>query len=915
MRPNLAAQLDPIYLESLYHQWLEDPLSVDESWGIFFLGFDLASCPRDCVAAAQAADQSAVASLIYNYRDQGHRMARINPLVDPPDALKDLELKTFGLSEKDLDRVFDTGHLHMPERATLGQIVEVLKATYCGSIGVEYLHIQDVSIRRWLQARMEPNRNRPNLSKQSKRDILEHLINADLFETFIHTHYLGQKRFSLEGSETLVPMLHRIVELGPELGIDEIVLGLTHRGRLNVLANLLDKSYATIFSEFEDNFIQNSTFGDGDVKYHKGFSSIHRNPDGKSLRLSVTANPSHLEAVGPVVLGRVRAKQRQLLDDDTRTRVMPLVVHGDAAFAGQGIVAETLNLSRLDGYGVGGCVHVVINNQIGFTTPPEQARSSSYVSDVAKMVEAPVFHVNGDDPEAAVQVAELALRYRQAFGRDVVVDLISFRRHGHSEVDDPAYTQPILYKKIGSHPKVKELYTRRLIESGDLTEAEERKWETDFQTRLDQAYRQAKQDTGEPEENLPDIHWTPIASAYQDTPVETGIPVDLLGEVAVAAARVPDGFHLNPKISRLLAARAEAIETRSAIDWATAECLAFGTLLCQGFGVRLSGQDSERGTFSQRHAVVRDAETAEAYVPLNHIRLNQARFDVTNSPLSEASVLGYEYGYSLAEPKTLVLWEAQFGDFANGAQVIIDQFIVAARSKWQRDSGLVLLLPHGYEGQGPEHSNAYLERYLSACAEQNMRVCNLTAPAQYFHVLRRQVLQAFRRPMVIMTPKSLLRNSLAVSRVDELSEAGFQEIIADPALSLDCRRVVFCSGKIYYELLQSRRDSDPLRAALVRLEQLYPFPETQLQAILEAAPLDAELCWVQEEPKNRGAWSYVAEKFCGLDEKRRLHYVGRKASASAAVGSLRLHRMEQEALIDAALRSNDLVTTKGGVPR
>jgi len=898
----VAAGLDPAYLEALYEQWKTDPGSLDVSWQMFFQGFDLASCDRSCVAAEQARDQSRVASLIYNYRDQGHRIARTNPLHEPDLTLTDLELSSFGFEDSDLERVFDTGHLGGPQRAPLREIVEILRRTYCGSVGVEYLQIQDVGIRRWLQEQMEPGLNRARLTREERLQILELLIDAELFETFIQGRYLGQKRFSLEGAESLIPLLHWIVDNAPDAGIEEIVIGMAHRGRLNVLANLLDKSYSTIFSEFEDNYLTGSVAGDADVKYHKGFGSVHvSHRDGRPVHLGLTANPSHLEVVDPVVLGRVRAKQRQRGDMAERVKVVPVLVHGDAAFAGQGIVAECFNLSRLDGYWVGGSIHVVVNNQIGFTTLPGEARSSLYATDVAKIVEAPIFHVNGDDPEAVVHVADLALRYRQEFRRDVVIDLLCYRRHGHQEIDEPGFTQPGMYREIREHPTVRRLYTHRLLDDGVLSPEEAEATTARFQSRLEQALDQART-SGEPEPAEPayEALWEGLDEPYSDATIESGVAHERLVTVARALTEVPEGFSLNPKVARHLPARREAVEQRGEVDWTLAEGLCFGSLLLEGTPVRLSGQDSARGTFSQRHAIWHDSETEALHVPLNALPGAPARFCVYNSPLSEASVLGFDYGYSLSEPRMLVLWEAQFGDFANGAQVIIDQFLVAAQAKWQRGSGLVMLLPHGYEGQGPEHSNAYLERYLAACASDNIQVCNPSTPAQLFHVLRRQVLRPFRRPLVLMTPKSLLRHPRVRSPVGDLIGGRFDEVLDDPSPPEQPERLVLCSGKLYYDLIEGREAAHSA-AALVRVEQLYPFPEPKLADALARHAAAGEIVWAQEEPRNRGAWSYVEPRLRSMLPGRTLRYAGRPASASPATGSLHRHREEQDAVVKQAL--------------
>ncbi len=901
MKPNLAAQMDPVYLETLYQQWQEDTASVDESWQLFFQGFDLASCPRSCVAAAQAADQSRVASLIYNYRDQGHRLADINPLSTPPPSIADLELSAFGFEPSDLDRVFDTGHLSSSGRATLREILQILRDAYCGHLAVEYLHIQDVTVRRWLQEQIEIPGKRPRFDHEGKLAILKGLVDAELFESFVQGHYLGQKRFSVEGAETLIPMLRGLTELAPALEVEEIVLAMAHRGRLNVLANLLQKSYASIFSEFEDNFLPGSVSGDGDVKYHKGYGSVLTNRAGQRIKLSLSANPSHLEAVGPVALGRARAKQNQRQYVAGGGKVLPVLIHGDAAFAGQGIVAETLNLSRLEGYRVGGTLHIVLNNQIGFTTLPGQSRSSRYVTDVAKMVGAPVFHVNGEFPQAAVHATNLALRFRQIFHRDVVVDLLCYRRHGHSEVDEPAFTQPVLYQEIQKRSPVRQLYVQQLVAAGDLSQDEADEISEQAKRRLTQAHEQAKNGQPEVAETPFGGKWEGLDQDFSFAPVVTAVSQAVLTEVAQALARVPEDFELHRKIAKSIPVRAQAVEQGESADWSMAEALAFGSLLLEEIPVRLSGQDSERGTFSQRHAVWRDMKSATVHVPLNHIRESQARIRVFNSPLSEASVLGFEYGYSLAEPHMLLLWEAQFGDFANGAQVIIDQFLVAAQSKWQRASGLVLLLPHGHEGQGPEHSNAYLERYLIAGAEDNIQVCNPSTPAQYFHVLRRQMKRPFRRPLVLMTPKSLLRHKQVVSPMADFSQGSFQEILDDPKGSDGRGRLVLCSGKIYYDLLAAREAAKIEGVALVRIEQLYPFHQDLARERLQKYQAADSIVWAQEEPENRGAYRHLRPELQSLFPDQAVHYVGRKASASPAVGSLRKHRQEQERIVSEAL--------------
>ena len=889
------------FIEALYEEWKKDPTKLDREWQAFFQGFELAMCPRTCISADQARAQCRVTSLIYAYRSQGHLIADLDPLGNNPIEHPDLAPASFSLTEKDMDRVFDTGHLSGPQRATLREILAILKQTYCGPIGVEYIHIQDVHVRRWLQAEMEPDHNRPRPGRARKTQTLECLIDAELFETFTHNHYLGQKRFSLEGAESLIPALHGLVEIAPELGVEELVIGMAHRGRLNVMANILDLSYATIFSDFEGNFIPDSVGGDGDVRYHRGVSSDHVNANGKSLHVSLTANPSHLEAVDPVVQGRARAKQRHRSDTADRKRVVPLLIHGEAAFAGQGLVAETLNLSQLEGYSTGGTVHLVINNQIGFTTTPREARSTHYSTDVAKMIDAPIFHVNGDDPEAVVHVTELALRFRREFGRDAVVDMFCYRRHGHNESDEPRFTQPVLYRKIKDRPSVRELYTRRLVERGDLTPEEGDKIAKDFQDRLQKAYDYVKSENPDIEVQAFDQQWKGLDNPYSHEPMSTGVDHGVLVDTARVMTTIPEGFKLNPKVARRLPQVMKKVEEHGSLDWATAEALAFGSLLREGTPVRLSGQDSARGTFSHRHAVWHDMDTQEPYVPLNNLFDGQPKFGAHNSMLSEAAVLGFEYGYSLDDPRKLVIWEAQFGDFVNGAQVIIDQFLVSSQSKWQRTSGLVMLLPHGYEGQGPEHSNAYLERYLAASAEENIQVCNLTTPAQYFHALRRQMKRDFRRPLIVMAPKSLLRHPMAVSPVDELVTGRFHEILDDPAPPRAVRRLVLVSGKLYYDLA-SRREADKVDdVAIERVEQFYPINGREIERLRERYGAAKQIVWAQEEPKNRGGWSFLHPYLYEWFPGRPILYVGRAAGASPATGSLRIHKREQARIVGEAL--------------
>jgi 2-oxoglutarate dehydrogenase E1 component len=886
-------------IEAFYQRWRQGPESVDPSWRYFFEGFELGAIRP----APECSSQTAIVRLIDTYRDIGHFLAHLDPLSEPRTSHPLLELSEFGLSDADLDRTVDTAPFLGLGRVALRDLLKALRETYGRTIGVEYMHIQDTRIRRWLQERMEPRRNQPRFARAQKLRILKSLHYAELFESFLHTRYTGQKRFSLEGAETLIPVLEAIVEKAPDSGVREIVLGMAHRGRLNVLANILRKPYEEIFAQFEDKYLPESMDGDGDVKYHLGFSSDRVTSRGAKVHLSLSPNPSHLEAVDPVVEGRTRAKQT-LFGDVERKYGIPVLVHGDAAFAGQGLVAETLNLSQLAGYTTGGTIHVIVNNQIGFTTAPADARSTTYCTDVGKMIQVPIFHVNGEDPEAAVYVAELALEFRQTFHRDVIVDMFCYRRHGHNEGDEPSYTQPIMYSKIRGRPSLTSIYTEFLIMTGDLTVAETEAITTKFEEKLQHALDEVKTGPSQyPGMHGFDGHWKGLSPHYSHAPVETGVPEDVLRRIADGLTRVPVNFNVHPKIAALFQSFRQDLYDRKPVFWPFAELLCFGSLLLEGTPVRLSGQDSRRGTFSQRHSVLYDARTGEPYSPLNALALDQAPYSAYDSLLSEAAVLGFDFGYSLDAPETLVLWEAQFGDFANGAQVIIDQFVASSESKWQRDSGLVMLLPHGYEGQGPEHSSARLERYLQLCAEDNMQVCYPSSPAQYFHVLRRQMRRNFRKPLVLMTPKSLLRDKQAVSPVEELVSGRFQEVLDDPSVDpARVRRVLLCSGKVYYDLLKQRAQDEAADVALVRVEQFYPFPEELLQRVLARYRKAPEWAWVQEESQNMGGWSFMEPRLRALGCN--VQFVGRDASASPATGSMQVHKREQAELAAAAVRGS-----------
>jgi 2-oxoglutarate dehydrogenase E1 component len=876
-------------------------------------------------AAVQQATRDSVRAimLIRAYRMRGHLHADLDPLgLEPVRDHEELHPSSYGFSDADWDRKIFIDHVLGLEFATIREIVAIVKRTYCTTLGVEFMHISDPAQKAWIQQRIEGADKEITFTREGKRAILSKLIEAEGFEKFIDVKYTGTKRFGLDGAEAAIPALEQIIKRGGALGVREMVLGMAHRGRLNVLAQVMGKPHRAIFHEFKGgSFAPDDVEGSGDVKYHLGASS-DREFDGNRVHLSLTANPSHLEIVDPVVLGKVRAKQDQGNDTKVRASVMPLLIHGDAAFAGQGVVAESLGLSGLKGHKTGGSMHFILNNQIGFTTYPRYSRSSPYPSDVAKMIEAPIFHVNGDDPEAVVFAAKVATEFRQTFHKPVVVDMFCYRRFGHNEGDEPAFTQPLMYKKIRSHPGVVELYSDKLIAAGLVTRGEVDKMKADWRVLLEaeyeagQAYRPNKAD-------WLDGQWAGLKAVGADTADDprrgaTGIEIAALRQIGVGLTRVPKGFHVHKTIQRFLETRRKTIETGEGIDWATAEALAFGTLCDEGHRVRLSGQDCERGTFSQRHSVIIDQETEQRYTPLKNIRDGQGPYEVINSMLSEEAVLGFEYGYSLAEPKALVLWEAQFGDFANGAQVVFDQFISSGERKWLRMSGLVCLLPHGYEGQGPEHSSARLERFLQMCAEDNMQVANCTTPANYFHILRRQLKRDIRKPLILMAPKSLLRHKRCVSRLDEFGpDTSFHRLLWDDAqtghaamkLVADekIQRVVLCSGKVYYDLLEEREKRGIDDIYLMRVEQLYPFPLKSLVAELSRFR-QADVVWCQEEPKNMGAWPVIEpymEWVLGQagSKVKRPAYAGRPASAATATGLMSKHLAQLQAYLDDALEA------------
>jgi 2-oxoglutarate dehydrogenase E1 component len=907
--PSLSSKANAAVLETLYEQWQEDPDSVDATWRAFFQGFSLGHEGGPIsTAGANAAGVNFVDSrkqvmairMINAHRSHGHLQAHLDPLNPPPAPHPKLAMESFEFTEADLDNSFTLTRFKGGGQAKLRDIVDSLQKTFSGTIGVEYMHLNDMEARDWLQERMESCDNQPSFDKFRKTQILRRIHKAELFEKFLHTKFVGQKRFALEGGETTIAAIDSFLEKCPELGVEEVVMGMAHRGRLSVLANILRKPFDILFDQFSENYVPDAVSGDGDVKYHLGYEAEFPTKTGGTVEVRLAANPSHLEIVNPVVEGKARARQR-IRGDLERKRVCPLLIHGDAAFAGQGVVAETLNFSQLPGYRTGGTVHFVINNQIGFTTNPADARSTHYCTDVAKMIEAPVFHVNGDDPEAVCYVMQLALEFRLKFSRDVVIDMVCYRRHGHNESDEPAFTQPLMYKTIRSHDLVSTIYTKKLIEEGSITKEDSDKIVAEYTAAMEESFQKAKEaDAARIAAHQKKDQFRGSTAVFQPRYnhelVRTGVSSETLGNVAEALTTTPEGFNVNRKIQRLLDNRAKAFANGGPIEWSYGESLAWGTLLTEGFHVRLSGQDCRRGTFSQRHAYLYDEETRERYAPLDHVAKDQAKLCVYNSLLSEAAVLGFDYGYSLDYPNMLCQWEAQFGDFANGAQVVIDQFITSSESKWQRVSGLVLLLPHGYEGQGPEHSSARLERFLQQCAEDNIQICNITTPANFFHVLRRQMHRDFRKPLVVMSPKSLLRHPEAVSKVEDfLDDTAFQEIIPDPNPPAKTDRVIFCSGKVYYDLIKYREEKKITDAQIIRIEQLYPLHENALQKIADEHR-DARLVWCQEESHNMGAWSYIAphlETIFGTKPT----YAGRDAAASPAVGALALHKRELATLL------------------
>ncbi len=893
---DVLARANPDYVDRLYRQYRQDPNSVDERWALVFAGYEFALSSGAAATPAGPQNPPGVLDLVHSFRAFGHLIADSDPLGQCPTEHPFFEEVESRFAPEDLARTV-TSPFHGLETTTLKQLEAALRETYCGGFTVEFMHLFDKERRDWLLERMEPARNRPQLEPNDRRRVLKRLIMAEGFERFLHTKYRGSKRFSLEGGEALIPLLDTLVEETHRRQVEEIVFGMPHRGRLNVLGHILKKPYENILAEFEG--LQEQE----DVKYHLGYSHDHVTSEGHKIHLTLSANPSHLEAVDPVVLGMVRAKQTARADAN-RERVIPVLMHGDAAFTGEGIVYETLELSSLDSFTIGGTIHILINNQVGFTTDPEDGRSTPYASDVARVLQAPVFHVNADDPEAAVWAAELAFGFRQRFKTDVFINLVCYRRYGHNELDDPTFTQPRMYAVIKNHPTVDQRYEGRLVDDGAITPEDAQAMRDEVRDRLEEALKTAREHKEIPKVDRPfEGEWAAFGPAGEDWTARTRVEPERLKQIAESITRLPEGFTPHARIPKLFGQMRDLVASGRGLHWAAGETLAYGALLLEGTPVRLCGQDSARGTFSHRHAVLFDAETGEPYVPLNHIEEGQAEIEVVNSPLSEAGVLGFEYGMSSADPYRLFIWEAQYGDFANGAQVVIDQFIASAEAKWKRQSGLVLLLPHGYEGQGPEHSSARLERYLQLCADRNMQVIHPTTPAQIFHALRRQMHRPFRKPLVVMSPKSMLRHKEAVSDLADFTERDFSLVLPDPSAPEPegVRRVLLCSGKVYYTLSAARAERElGDEVALVRVEQLYPFPADETLAAVGAYPQEAEVLWVQEEPQNQGAWPFVGPRLHHLLEGRGVRYVGRPASASPATGSFKVHQAEEKALVDAA---------------
>lgn len=915
-------------LEDLYEKYKTNPASIDPKWHKVFQEIDaysdkkpqtisekketLTLTPSVKESISNAEERALrVYNLIYAYRTYGHLMAKVNPIATHPIAEPyQLQLKTLGFSSDELDDLFPTFGLLESDLAPLREIIETLKQIYCNKIGIEYMEVHTPEMESWLQKQIEPTRFKNQLTIEEKQMILNHLNRSELFESFLQTKYVGQKRFSLEGGETLIPMLQEIVEIGAKSGVEDIVIGMAHRGRLNVLSNILNKSYVDIFTEFQENYIPDSFEGGGDVKYHKGYSSEVQTRHGRKINISLTPNPSHLEAVDPVVTGQARAKQVLRNDLEFQDKVFPVLIHGDAALAGQGVVYETMQFLRLPGYSTGGTIHLVINNQIGFTTLPDESRSTQYCTDIAHTFGSPVFHVNAEDPEGCVYATQLAIQLRQKFHCDVFIDLNCYRKYGHNETDEPAFTQPLEYQLIRKKRPIREIYRDTLIQEGELEKYIAESLEVEFKKTLQQALKDIKifpESSTEEQKSLPEFK----PDKMMFIPVQTGVSKDILRQLTEKICTFPVGFNIHPKLENLLKERLSMLdegESAKPIDWGMGELLAYATIINEGIDVRLSGQDVCRGTFSHRHAVWTDQQVEiKKYSPLSQIKKGQGRFDIYNSPLSEYAVLGFEFGYSIACRKSLVLWEAQFGDFCNGAQIIIDQFIATSEQKWGKKSNLTLLLPHGYEGQGPEHSSARMERFLSLAGNENMLIVDPTTPAQLFHLLRRQVVGELTKPLIVFTPKGLLRHPDCVSRPDDLAQGSFQEILDDPKPGKNVRRIVFCTGRIYYDLKSAREKEKIDDMAIIRIEQLYPLNEEKVKNLLKKYDGFKECYWVQEEPSNMGAWEFIRSILSKLlPENIPLKYVGRSRSASPATGSHAWHKKEHAAILHALFKENQM---------
>lgn len=912
------------YLEQLFEAWKKGDGSVDPGWSAFF---DDSVTNESVPGAVQQHPykQSRFDSLIWAFREIGYRYAALNPLGGDYDGehsylpmqgndtdFESLDPSAFGLGETDMETEFFAGRAMRPAQAKLRDHLAAFRETYCGPVGVEFLHIRNKRMRRWMIDRIESGRNRVPLQNSMKRTFLTDLIRVEEFEKFLGTHYVGQKRFSLEGSEAIVPALHYLVDRGAYANeIDTVVVGTTHRGRLSILHTVLGMAAEEIFSEFEENYGPGVYHGSGDVKYHLGYEALHVNEDDSRVLVVLEANSSHLESVDSIVEGRVKGIQAGK-GDRTGARVVPVLLHGDAAFAGQGVVAETLNLSHLKGYRTGGTIHIIINNQIGFTTPARYGRSSILPTDSAKALPVPIFHVNGDDPEAIISVMSMALAFRQTFHHDVVVDIFCFRRRGHNEGDEPSFTHPQMYRLIGRHPGVATIYGQKCDRDGVMSAGQQEQLRNEMRMKLRTSLERARTSPVAYTSRSQGSGWDALPRLYSFDDIATGVDKKTLDTIMAATTTVTDGFNIHPKLSQILETRRRRYESDLNIDWAAAESLAFGSLLLRNVAIRMSGQDCTRGTFSQRHMVWWDTESTipKPFVPLAHLSGTQARFEIFDSPLSEYSVLAFEYGHSLVTPSTLTIWEAQFGDFCNGAQVIIDNYIAASESRWGRRSGLVLLLPHGFEGQGPDHSNGHLERFLQLCAEDNIQVCFPTTPAQYFHLLRRQCMASYRKPLIVMSPKSLLRNRRAESTVSSLTTGSFAFVLDDPAPPPAARRVILCTGKIYYDLVARREKVADRETALIRLEQLYPFPGDQLDRLLKRYRDIQDIFWVQEEGENRGAWSFVKVCFERAGLPGSLRYLGRSESGSSATGSFKRHLAEQETLLAAAIPGPETISSQ-----